>query len=547
MYTSRLWSGPAVLDRQQLGIVIRGVLLLLCAGLSVIETVRPSSDPGTTVGRLVALTSIALVSVVTLSAAPRAKWLPVLESASVALLVMSDGGPHQPLLPYLLAPALDAGLLGGIATVVYAAGASSAAILLARVLGFTDRNVLNYSTTGAEWVMLALLAGALAAWARRLGLRTAGRGEAYPAAYRLVTQLRTVARHLSGGLDAVALGETLLQQLKQRTAYDRGAIFVSGAGGTPMALVSAGHAPDWDTSLAGDNIVSEAWSQQRPVTAQKGLNGTTGMVSMALPLIVGARTIGIVALERRTKWDSQQLEEGLTSLLEEAALRIETALLFSEVRAIATTEERKRLAREIHDGIAQELAFLGYILDDLSARSEQPDIRTELKDLRGRVTRVVGDLRMSIFELRSEVDTNAGLGSAVSDFVRSTGTATPMTVHLELDESPQRLAVATEAELLRIAQESINNARKHAEAQNLWVTVSIHPPTALLVVEDDGRGMRPGRRDSFGLQIMRERASSLGATLSISEREGGGTRVEVEVGGPEPAITRDEHEVSERP
>ena len=122
-----------------------------------------------------------------------------------------------------------------------------------------------------------------------------------------------------------------------------------------------------------------------------------------------------------------------------------------------------------------------------------------------------------------------------------------MTVHLQLDESPQRLPVATEVELLRIAQESINNARKHADAENLWVTVSVHPPRARLIVEDDGSGMGPGRHDSYGLQIMRERATSLGATLFISERAGGGTRVEVGVGAPKPEHTRDEHEVSERP
>ena len=81
-----------------------------------------------------------------------------------------------------------------------------------------------------------------------------------------------------------------------------------------------------------------------------------------------------------------------------------------------------------------------------------------------------------------------------------------MTVHLALDESPVRLPFETEAELLRIAQESVNNARKHSHANNLWVTCVVQPPNALLVVEDDGRGMQQRRKDSFGLQIMRERA-----------------------------------------
>ena len=135
---------------------------------------------------------------------------------------MSDGGPHEPLLPYLLAPALDAGLVAGIAGAVYVAGASSAMVLAARLLGLTEQDPLDYSTTAAEWIVLALFTGVLAAWARRLGVRPTDRNEPYPAAYRLVSQLRTVSRQLSGGLDAVSLGQMLLEQTKERTALRPG-------------------------------------------------------------------------------------------------------------------------------------------------------------------------------------------------------------------------------------------------------------------------------------------------------------------------------------
>jgi signal transduction histidine kinase len=533
-----------VLDRQKLSIGARVVLLLLCGGLTFIESLR-SATPAQELGRLTALLSIAVVAVVVATARPKAAWVPVLESAGVTLIVMSDGGPHEPLLPYLLAPALDAGLVAGIGGAVYVAGASSAMILAARVFGLTERDPVDYSSTAAEWVVLAMFTGALAAWARRLGVRPTDRNEPYPAAYRLVSQLRTVSRQLSGGLDAVSLGQMLLERTKERTEYDRAAIFVPGPAGRLIALVSDGHLPDWDSSLAGDGPMAEAWSNQRPATAPRGLNGTPGLAALALPLTVGARTIGILAAERRGRWTFSNADD-LMEEIDDAALRIETALLFSEVRAIATAEERKRLAREIHDGIAQELAFLGYVLDDLSARSEQDDVRQDLKDLRGQVTRVVGDLRLSIFELRSEVKNDAGLGSVVSDFVRSTGAATDMRVHLALDEAPLRLPYETEAQLLRIVQESVNNARKHSQADNLWVTCVVQPPNALLVVEDDGRGMQQRRKDSFGLQIMRERAERLGARLSITDRRGGGTRVEVTLGQPSVPEANDEHEVAER-
>ena len=503
------------------------------------------ADPGDELGRWAALLSIAVVAVIATAAMPRTAWIPAVESGSVSLLVMSAGGPHEPLLPYLLAPALDAGLVAGVRGAVFVAGASSAMVLAARALGVSERNLVTYSTTAAEWILLALLVGLLAAWAHRLGLRATDRSEPYPAAYRLVSQLRTVARQLSGGLDAVSLGRMLLEQVRVESQYDRAAVFVPGPAGRLIVLVGDRQLPDWDSSLTSGGLMAEAWSNQRPATAPRGLNGTPGMCALALPLTVGARTIGILAAERRGSWDFAGVDP-LSEIAEEFALRIETALLFGEVRAIATADERRRLAREIHDGIAQELAFLGYVLDDLAARSDQDDVRQDLKELRSQITRVVGDLRLSIFELRSEVRSSAGLGSVLSDFVRSVGAATSMTVHLALDEAVERLPYETEAELLRIAQESVNNARKHSHAANLWVTCRVQPPAARLVIEDDGRGIQERGKDSFGLQIMRERSERLGARLSITDRPGGGTRVEVILASATVEAASNEHEVAER-
>ncbi|HET7531232.1 MAG TPA: ATP-binding protein, partial [Mycobacteriales bacterium] len=130
----------------------------------------------------------------------------------------------------------------------------------------------------------------------------------------------------------------------------------------------------------------------------------------------------------------------------------------------------------------------------------------------------------------SEVDQYGGLGAALSEYVRSVGTSSRLTVHLSLDEGPARLPADVEAELLRIAQEAITNARKHARASNLWVNCVVDPPRAQLRIEDDGIGLQPGRTDSFGLEIMRERAAGLRAQLQILARDPNGTVVEVVVG-----------------
>ena len=120
-----------------------------------------------------------------------------------------------------------------------------------------------------------------------------------------------------------------------------------------------------------------------------GATGTftagSGGYSAVLPLRVGVRTIGLVGMERtEAPFTESQLADGRRRSSPTAALRLETALLFSEVRSIATAEERRRLAREIHDGIAQELASLGYVVDDLSYRATDESQREQLQELRAR-------------------------------------------------------------------------------------------------------------------------------------------------------------------
>jgi signal transduction histidine kinase len=204
-------------------------------------------------------------------------------------------------------------------------------------------------------------------------------------------------------------------------------------------------------------------------------------------------------------------------------------LLFDELREVATVEERRRLAREIHDGIAQDLAAFGYELDALAYKArnsmDSDQLADELTRVRGVLGGLVVDLRQSIFELRSDVGESPSLGTAVADFARVIGTSSGLSIHLAVDEGPTRLPADTEAELLRIAQEAINNTRKHANAENLWIRCVVAPPHAELSIEDDGVGAVVPRHDSFGLKIMRERAERLGATLEVAPRQPNGTVV----------------------
>jgi signal transduction histidine kinase len=259
--------------------------------------------------------------------------------------------------------------------------------------------------------------------------------------------------------------------------------------------------------------------------------GTTRACAV-IPLRLGDERVGLVGLERAGGlWPVEDLGEA-QAVADEAALRLDTARIFDEVRDLATLEERRRLAREIHDGIAQEVAGLGFLVDDALATPADPAVRESLQRIRDELTRIVTELRLSIFDLRTEV--GAGIGDALSSHVRAVGAEAGLTVHLVLDEDPTRLPPGVAPEILRIAQEAVANARRHAHARTLWVTYRVTEGNAFLRVADDGQGITDDRArpDSFGLQIMRERAARIGASFTVKRRSPQGTVVELSLQGP---------------
>lgn len=513
-----------------MAVVGRAVVYGICLGLSIIDGTA-DMHPDLLLGLLL----VAVLASIPVKSRRLAWWRPILESVVAAWLISGAGtGSLEPaMLPYLAAPALEAGLLSGVRSVVLVTGLSSTVFMVAALTREPPENVRDYITYVSQWVALALALGLLAAWVRRVrGGSMDDETASYSSAYRLLSQLRVVSRQLSGGLDPVSLSQGVLQELRGGVFFARSAVYVRSEGGrlVPMAYAGVDRA-DWTPALDDDSAWAEAWSSGYAQRRNGSFSAGAGGYSAVIPLRVGLRTIGLIGMERtEAPFTEEQLAEAVR-LSADGALRLETALLFSEVRSIATAEERRRLAREIHDGIAQELASLGYVVDDLSYRATEEHQREQLQELRHELTRIISELRLSIFDLRSEVQPTMGLGAALSDYARQVGATSPLTVHLVLDESPSRLRSDTEAELLRIAQEAITNVRKHARARNLWVTCRIAPPAALLRVEDDGEGLGGGRSDSYGLEIMRERASRIGAGLTVGPREDGGTVVDVVIGG----------------
>jgi signal transduction histidine kinase len=520
---------------------VRLTLLGFCFVVAALD-----DHPRRTVAGALVLALAALIAYIPIRSALIRRLLPAAEACVAAIGIIAPPADRTSLLPYLLAPAFAAGLLHGLTSAVNAAGLAALVLLLGHLVAHNPQSLHSFGADSAQWVLLALAVGLLTAWIRRLAAASAPSdvNRSYEAAYELLSQLRTVSRQLSGGLDAVSLAQGLLQELQARVGFDRGAVLIRADGGrlVPLALEGATFV-DWDISLAEDTPLGRAWRANGPSVGTGRLVGDgqdDDARHAVLPLQMGDRTFGLVAVESDPVVSAARgppvlpLDEAQVTaaveLVDEATLRLETALLFGEVRTIATSEERRRLAREIHDGIAQELASLGYAIDDLVADATDSQQADAFRALRREVTRMVGELRLSIFDLRSEVQAQISLGNALSDYVRQVSVGAAFSVHVILDEAPDRLPITVEAELLRIAQEAITNARKHAGAEHLWVTCRVDPPFAHLRVEDDGRGLGTKRIDSFGLEVMRERADRLGGILEVGQRDPHGTFVDVRLG-----------------
>ncbi|MGW0433753.1 GAF domain-containing sensor histidine kinase [Micromonospora sp. NPDC003197] len=398
----------------------------------------------------------------------------------------------------------------------------------------------DYLAVCAQWLTMAVLGTIAASTLQRLmQVRGESKPQPYAEATRLLTQLRSVARQLPGAtLDPGGISEHLLEELRTVARTDRAAVLSASGGGRLVVLAQVGvDRVDWETTLDADSAIADAWATQQPQTAHRSQSRSHSgpeVSALVVPLVAGVRTVGLVTLEADAAGAyPASVVDRVTALTRPAALRLEAALLFDEVRSLATNEERQRLAREIHDGVAQELVMVGYGIDNALATlpEDAKETAEELRTLRGEVTRVITELRLSLFELRSEVDRHGGLAAAIAEYARTVGASAGLRVHLSLDESTARLPAATEAEMLRIAQEAITNARKHAQATNLWVTCAVDPPFAQIEVSDDGQGIADQRPDGrYGLAIMAERAERIRGRLEIRPRRPSGTTVAVVLG-----------------
>lgn len=282
-------------------------------------------------------------------------------------------------------------------------------------------------------------------------------------------------------------------------------------------------------------LLSESSTGGEPPGIVRFDEAETGRIGLVTGLEADGRHLGILMVTRTRAFPYSYADtEVFRALSSQTALLIERSLLYEEVAAGAVLEERSRLAREIHDGLAQHLAFLKMRVAFLQRSSASVEIK-QLHDIEGVLATALAEARQAISTLRSDTGATT-TAEALTEYIHEFGRISSLEVELDPDEHLPEVGPKVRVELLRIVQESLNNVRKHAGATAVKVRLTSADGRFIICITDNGKGFDPGRTPEghFGVAIMRERAESVGGTFTVSSVPGEGSTVEVSV--PVPAV-----------
>ena len=387
-----------------------------------------------------------------------------------------------------------------------------------------------------------------------------------------LSMLLDISTNIASTLDLTVLLNLILEQLQQMVDYDGASVLilegdelrsVASRGLNRQAAQAQvylsreqagelwdameGHQPLIIGDVRGDTWLAEAFQQAFGEYLQREMAYVRTWVG--IPLMVQERPIGWLCLHHsQPKAYARHHVTLAQTIANQAATAIENARLYGQARRLAALEERQRLARELHDSVSQVLYGVG-----LGARTARvlldravvaPEFKSSLVEPLDYILSLaeagLAEMRALIFELRPDSLEREGLVAALSRQAAALRARHKLEVHTEFCDEPI-LSFEVKEALYRIAQESLNNAVKHAQASRVDIHLKEDDGAVVLQVRDDGIGFDPGIEylGHMGLNSMHERAAQIGGILEIQSQAGQGTVVRVRI----PMPNRPETEV----
>lgn len=461
-----------------------------------------------------------------------------LELTVVAVATVATGGFASPFVSALIPPVAVAAFSGGAVWGLIAALSTGLAVGAPMVFDATpsadaDRLVIQWVT---ELVLVALVAG----YAFRILVeRDEQRRQAEDTVNRLadanqlLVTLHEVTQDLPASLDLGEALDSVFEHVRSLVPVNYGGIALRDDAGDTWRF--AAHL----------GVVDPRDGSSERLAAIRGRLDTCALVAgppddLLYPQMSDGRyvalrsrgeLIGILAVEHNTaRLYDRHHDEALVLVAESAALAIDNARLFDRLRHLGAAEERARIARDLHDRMGQSLAYLGFELDRISRAADGTLIRDDLDRVRSYLREITGEVRETLYDLRSDTDESRSVVDVLEEFGARVEARSGMAVDVDIptDVGLPRLR---ERELCRITKEALVNAERHSGGTHAQVAWTTGPDGVQAEVRDDGRGMTTddGRDDSYGLVGMRERAAAIGGHLSIDSITGGGTVVRINV------------------
>jgi signal transduction histidine kinase/PAS domain-containing protein len=386
-------------------------------------------------------------------------------------------------------------------------------------------------------------------------------------ANRYLLALNTIANTISQTLNIDAILNNALDKIIELTKADAGGVllldeesqmlsykvhrglseqFVQGIAGLTLGEGIAGRAAERRETLVVEDISNDP-RVTRPVVSEEGL-----AAFVSVPLLSKEKVIGVLNIaNRKPRPFPEQEIHLLNAISNQLGIAIENARLYHELqlkdqiradllRQIILTQEdeRRRVARELHDVTSQALATLAARLESLSATlgPNLKEAEAKLQGMKALLSATSKEVHRLIYDLRpSQLDDlglPAALRSCAYDCLESAG----IEVHMEIVGQEKRLPPEAEITIFRIAQEAIANVAHHAQAESVFISLEFKENAVALQVEDDGIGFdlsqQLGSADTerhMGLLGMKERADLIGGTLTIDTKPSRGTKVAVEI------------------
>jgi signal transduction histidine kinase len=466
----------------------------------------------------------------------------IFEVMFLVLAVVTTGYWESPLIFSLLTAITVAGFARGFAFALRIGALAALTVSIPFAWPRLDNE--QVVLLSVQWTLVLLLVALIAGYARRisgeadrqhtLALDRLGR---LADANALLFSLHRVTQTLPASLDLDDVLDTTIGRLRGLFDFDFAAVLVfdETAGdwqlmrreGTrlPLRLANKDLPPALRRAIAEQNVVSV------PNLAESGGPGLAQKASSGLYAVLPARgsVIGLLVVENQsTHHFSLRDLELVRGMVEPVALSIDNARWFGRLRTVGADEERARIARDLHDNIGQSLAYLAFELDRIVGNhANGDDLGPSLQRLRDDVRGVIREVRDTLYDLRTDVSDTQDMADILEGYAARVTERSGIEIEVYCDRDA-RLPILQEREMWRIAQEAITNIERHARATRVRVLWRCNGESAALDVTDNGIGFpigRAGRLDSYGILGMRERASSIGATLEITSEPDKGTRM----------------------